>query len=205
MKPILWRVWHVVRWPLAVLVILYVAIVIYSFPHALEKEKTEETIARINAQKLTIENVNGEHLPPPPDPAQVDATIEGVDANANGIRDDVELAIFERYPDSPKIRAAELQYAMALQMELTQVFNSETWKAAVIQGSRGYACISETYPRTNLDEYFRITDARTEEVQQMLLNTSERKDKWNQIDEYATSFGLPNENLCDLDLNGLSN
>ena len=68
MKPILWRVWHVVRWPLAVLVILYVAIVIYSFPHALEKEKTEETIARINAQKLTIENVNGEHLPPLPTP-----------------------------------------------------------------------------------------------------------------------------------------
>ena len=77
--------------------------------------------------------MNGEHLPPPPDPAQVDATIEGVDANGNGIRDDVELAIFKKYPNSARIRAAELQYAMALQMYLSKVFNSETL-VAVIQG-----------------------------------------------------------------------
>ena len=81
--------------------------------------------------------MNGEHLPPPPDPAQVDATIEGVDANANGIRDDVELAIFERYPDSLKIRAAELQYAMALQMYLTEVFNSETLVAVILKDEHG--------------------------------------------------------------------
>ena len=198
MKPVLRRIWHVIRWPLAVLVVLYVAIVIYSFPHALEKEKTEKTIARIQAQKLTIENVNGEHLPPPPDPTQVDATIEGVDANANGIRDDVELAIFEKYPNDTKIRAAELQYAMALQMYLTEVFNSETWVAASDQSSRGYACISETHPRTNLDEYFAIVDGRTEEVEQAQFNTDSRRSARDSADKFTTSGGLDDQNYCDL-------
>lgn len=205
MKPILWRIWCIVRWPLTVLVILYVAIVIYSFPHALEKEKTEEAVARIHAQKLTIEHVNGEHLPPPPDPAQVDATIKGVDANANGIRDDVELAIFERYPNSAKIRAAELQYAMALQMYLTEVFNSETWKAVAFQDSRGYACISHTYPRENLDKYFEVTDGRIKEVEEWQFNTVSRRNAKNHADTHTTTVGQPEKYFCDQSLGILEN
>src|SRR3990167_4323388 len=138
------RAWRIIRWPLGILVVLYIGIVIFSIPHALEKIKTEETVARIHSQKLTIENMNGEHLPPPPDPAQVDATVEGIDANQNGIRDDVELAIFEKYPNDAKIRAAELQYAMALQMYLTEVFNSETLVAAILKDEHGDFCITQT-------------------------------------------------------------
>src|SRR3989338_10716424 len=138
------RAWRIIRWPLGILVVLYIGVAIFSIPHALEKMKTEEVVARIHSQKLTIENVNGEPLPPPPDPVQVDATVEGVDANQNGIRDDVELAIFEKYPNDAKIRAAELQYAMALQMELTQVFNSDTLVVTLQKESRASSCIIET-------------------------------------------------------------
>src|SRR3989338_8436025 len=60
------RIWKVARWVCRVLVVLYVGAVVYSIPHVLEKRKTEEVVARIHAQKLIIENVNGEHLPPPP-------------------------------------------------------------------------------------------------------------------------------------------
>ena len=207
MKPVLWRIWHVIRWPLAVLVVLYVAIVIYSFPHALEKEKTEKTIARIQAQKLTIENVNGEHLPPPPDPAQVDATIEGVDANANGIRDDVELAIFEKYPNDAKIRAAELQYAMALQMYLTEVFNSETWKAVAVRSGKGYGCIYDTGPNVTLSDgderirqAFEIVQKRLDETEDMVFNTPERKSAYDAAEKYTTSFGGSEGEDCDLSL-----
>src|SRR3989344_8234182 len=192
------RAWRIIRWPLGVLVVLYIGVVIFSIPHALEKMKTEEVVARIHSQKLTIENVNGEHLPPPPDPVQVDATVEGVDANQNGIRDDVELAIFEKYPNDAKIRAAELQYAMALQMYLTEVFNSETWVAASDQSSRGYACISKTHPRTNLDEYFAIIDGRTEEGEQAQFNTDSRRSARDSADKFTTSGGLDDQNYCDL-------
>src|SRR3990167_5687995 len=179
------RSWRIIRWPLGILVVLYIGIVIFSIPHALEKIKTEEVVARIHSQKLTIENVNGEHLPPPPDPVQVDATVEGVDANQNGIRDDVELAIFEKYPNDAKIRAAELQYAMALQMEFTQVFNSETLVNAINEEGRGFLCIAN--------------DRRANEVENLVANTSERKAFREQIrKKYMASFCLDTTNECDL-------
>ena len=191
--------WRRVRWPLAIFVAIFVALVIMRIPAVIEQERTAETVDRIYAQRLTPEHVDGKHLPPPPDPAQVGATIEGVDANANGIRDDVELAIFEKYPNSPYTRAAELQYAMALQLYLTEVFNSETWKIAAEQTSRGHGCISLTYPRDDLETHLRVVKSRTTEVENWMFNTVARKEKYDALDEFTTSFGLKNTNVCDLD------
>ena len=175
------KIWRRVRWPLCIIVLLYVALVIYRIPAVLEQRRTAETIDRIQAQRLTPENVDGKHLPPPPDPAQVDATIEGVDANGNGIRDDVELAIFEKYPNSPYTRAAELQYAMALQLYLTEVFNTETWVAVAIRSGKGYGCLYDTVPRVKLSDSdeviqqtFEIVQKRIDETENLVFNTSKR-------------------------------
>ena len=108
----------------AVVVVLFIGLVIYRIPAVQEQQKTQETVEFIRSQKITREDVMGERLPPVPDPMLADATIEGVDANTNGIRDDVELAIFERYPNDVRIRSAMLQYAKALQLYFTMVFNS---------------------------------------------------------------------------------
>lgn len=196
-EPIYRRWWF---WVLTTPVILFIAIVIYRIPAVMEQDRTAEAVAQIHAQKLTIEDVNGEHLPPPPDPALVDATVEGVDANANGIRDDVELAIFKKYPNSQRIRAAELQYAKALQMYLTKVFNSETWLAVQTQDARGYACISEMFPRDTLKYHLQMTDVHTIEVENLVFNTQPRKDAKESAFIFTTSFSLPSENFCDVHL-----
>jgi hypothetical protein len=47
-------------------------------------------------------------LPPDPGP-DGDATLEGVDVNNNGIRDDIERWIYLTYPDSEKLRRALIQ------------------------------------------------------------------------------------------------
>ncbi|MGK2943117.1 MAG: hypothetical protein ACSLFC_00055 [Desulfuromonadales bacterium] len=47
-------------------------------------------------------------LPPDPGP-DGDATLEGVDVNENGIRDDIERWIYLTYPDSEKLRRALIQ------------------------------------------------------------------------------------------------
>src|SRR3989344_6854943 len=86
-RPIYKRWWF---WVIATPIILFIALVIYRIPAVAEKERTQQAVAKIHAQKLTMEDENGEHLPPPPDSGQADATVEGIDANANGIRDDVE-------------------------------------------------------------------------------------------------------------------
>ncbi|MDP2648392.1 MAG: hypothetical protein Q8P19_00655, partial [bacterium] len=123
------RIWHYGRWVLLGIVLFLVALAIVRIPAVTQKEKTADAVAFIKSRHITMADVDGQHLPPPPDPAEVDATVEGIDANQNGIRDDVELAIFKKYPNDARIRAAELQYAMTEQMYLTQVFNTETWKA----------------------------------------------------------------------------
>lgn len=52
----------------------------------------------------------------PPDPgAEGKASLEGVDSDGDGVRDDVQLAIHDRYPDNEAGRNALAQKARALQ------------------------------------------------------------------------------------------
>ena len=201
MKDSLRAVWRWVRWPLYVLVVGYVLLVIYDVQRLFDIDKTNEAVAAIHAQKITLADVQGTNLPPIPDQAENDATIEGIDKNNNGVRDDVELAIFKKYPNSAKIRAAELQYAMATQLMMTKVTNSETWIAAAEETSRGNACIGLTIPDKNLKTYI----ARSEEVEELVRNTSERKIANDKAYDFTTSFGLPNTDICNVKLDTLPN
>ena len=193
---ILRQVWRVVRWPIGILAALYVGLVIYELFHL--PKVTAATIAAIQAQHLTMADVDGKHVPPQPDPKLVDATVEGVDANKNGIRDDVELAIFKKYPNDIKIRSAELQYAMDQQMYLTLVINTETWKAAAVQLDRGYQCIAGTYPRDDLNKLNIVTNMRTSEVETLQYNTAARKLKREDVSKNITSYGLSDGDYCDV-------
>src|SRR3989344_8605528 len=106
------------KWTGLVILAVYVALVIYRGFVLWAEEKTNEQVAKIHATKLMLADVLGDNLPPAPE--NPDATVEGVDQNKNGIRDDVELAIFAEYPNSARTRTVLLQYALALQMEVTQ-------------------------------------------------------------------------------------
>jgi len=192
-------------WAGIIILVLYLGLVIYRIPAVLEKQKTEETVTRIHAARLTLADVMGENLPPPPDPVLKDATIQGIDANGNGIRDDVELAIFEKYPDSARVRAALLQYAKALQMELVEVFNSETLVAAIQEEERADFCIAETAPQLSssssaedMRKVFALTDQRSREVGDLVLNTAERKQRYEEIFQHMTSYGSLEEKSCDI-------
>jgi hypothetical protein len=188
--------WRFIRIPVYVIGALFAALVIlgiFSIPHYLEKTKTQETIDKIHAQKLTLKDVMGENLPPEPAPSLKDATVAGVDANFNGIRDDVELAIFKLHPESAKIRAAELQYAMALQNELNNVFNSETLVAVLWEESRGYFCLNSTIP----DATDAVFNSTIKETKDLVFNSELRKNKSEEIfTKYMTSHANPSDQFC---------
>ncbi|MDO8548495.1 MAG: hypothetical protein Q7R71_02380 [bacterium] len=179
--------------------------VLYRIPAVGEQQRTQEVVAKIHAQKITLADVIGNVLPPTPNKEENDATVEGIDKNNNGIRDDVELAIFAKYPNSAKIRAAELQYAMTEQMFLTEVFNAETWKAVAQQDSRGYACIGETIPRTNITENLKTLDLLIKEVQDLVFNIQMRKNAKERAYSFTTSYADLRISACDIDLNTFSN
>lgn len=199
------RAWRIVRIPLAVIAVLYIGLVIYRIPAVLEKAKTKEVVDKIHAQKLTLKDVTGDNLPPTPDPALVDATVAGVDANANGIRDDVELAIFKLHPDSARIRAAELQYAMDLQSESILVFNSDTWSAAV-KYEGGIGCLVEVAfdKYTNTRDQIGKSDEWRKEVDGLSFNTSARILRKAEIKKYETTVVTGTKD-CDVSIKDLPN
>ncbi|MDE2071474.1 MAG: hypothetical protein KGI70_01945 [Patescibacteria group bacterium] len=179
------KIWHWVRWALLVLVLAYIGLVLYRIPAVAEQQKTDAAVQKIHSQKITLADVTGTNLPPPPDKAHNDATVAGIDKNNNGIRDDVELWIFSKYPNSAKIRAAELQYAMTEQMYFTQVFNTETWKAVAEENSRANICLT-------------IVGKNFIEVRSLVLNTQLRKDEEEKIFDFITSHGPAKGEPCDV-------
>jgi len=200
----------ILKWGGLAILVGYVALVIYRGFVLNGQDKTNAQVAKIHNTKLTLNDVFGKNLPPPP--ANPDATIAGVDANRNGVRDDVELAIFKEYPNSARTRAVLLQYALALQMEMIQtVVNTGTVNAVIGEDSRAGTCIADTLVPRKSPESSRAysdiekIDAYTRFVDGKQFNTVERKaakdEFYNHLGSYSNSSNL----LCDIDASLLLN
>lgn len=195
------------------LIIWLIAFAVLFFGRWSYLNKTQSALDRINNAKITMDDVMGTNLPPAPNKTLNDSTIAGFDVNNNGIRDDVELAIFEKYPDSAKIRAGMLQYAQALQLELTQIISQETLKVVMQKESNGRFCIDNAGPEINLKtdpevikEAMALTDNRKKEVDEFVFNTDLRLSKQSDVySKYMTTYPISFEKDCDINLSTLSN
>ncbi len=172
-----------------VLVLAFVIFIIWDAFRLTEVDKTNAAVEAIHAQKLTLAVVNGDtQIKLGVDQATYDATVEGVDSNNDGIRDDVELAIFKKYINDKKARAAALQYAMTEQMFLTRVYNTETWKAVAEESSRANHCTIQT----NLSS----KDVKTIVLE--TFNTNLRKEAQDKAFEFTTGVGTAPGEPCDV-------
>lgn len=195
---------NVLKWTAVILVGLFGLGVLFRIPFFIEDKKTEEQVAKIHATKLTMDDVMGVNLPPDPG-AEAGKTVAGIDVNNNGIRDDVELAIFKEYPDSAKTRAVLLQYALALQMEVVQpMVNKGTVTAVAEKTSGGYYCIGEITSREDLKKFIEVGDRLHGFIESRQLNTEAReKAKKDFYEGNLGSYELPSD--CDIDLMSLPN
>ena len=194
----------ILKWTVIVLVGLFILAEIIRLPFRLREEKTVEQVAKIHNTKLQLSDVMGENLPPDPG-AEADKTVQGIDANTNGIRDDVELAIFKEYPNSAKTRAVLLQYALALQMQVIQpIINKDTVTEVVREQSRAFVCIGDIVSRENSRKFDEETNFLTDFIKQRQLNTEERKNSRNSFLEYISSYNSL-ERTCDIDYSTLPN
>ena len=194
---------NILKWVGVVILGAYILLVIYRAFVLQGEENTNKQVEKIHATKLTLPDVLGTNLPPAPnDP---DSSIPGFDVNRNGIRDDVELAIFKEYPNSAKTRAVLLQYALALQMEVTQkVVNAEIVGAVAEQKSRGYLCIGEITPRSDMKQFIEIGDKLHSFVEVKQLNTDFRRKAREEFYKSLKSGEVPND-YCDFNLSTLPN
>lgn len=193
------------KWFLIVVVGAYVLLVLYRAVVLFQEDKTKAAVEKIHNTKLTMSDVLGTKLPPEPTAEAARATVQGIDANGNGIRDDVELAIFKEYPNSAKTRAVLLQYALALQLEMVQeIVNTETVIAVAQEKSRAAVCISDVVSKSDIQKFIDTTREYTDFVKEKQINTEVRdiaqKDFYKKIGSYSDI-----ETTCDIDLSLLSN
>ncbi|TSC75444.1 MAG: hypothetical protein G01um101430_286 [Parcubacteria group bacterium Gr01-1014_30] len=202
--------WRGTKIWLLVAALSFVLMIFLRIPVVLETDRTKEQIEKIRATKLTVDDVMGVNLPIPPDPELKDATIAGFDSNRNGIRDDVELAIFEAYPDSARTRAALLQYALALQTQMTlEVVNEETFVATIEElEEKAHNCILDLFPRgdlDNLEEYLAKINNLTDLVENLQYNTEQRKQKIHDLYEQNLDSFSGSIESCAIDPSSLPN
>ncbi len=192
-----------------ILVAIYLVLAFVRAFDMIREDKTKAIVEKIHNTKLTMADVTGDNLPPDPGD-EADKTVEGIDANENGIRDDVELAIFREYPDSAKTRAVLLQYALALQMQFNQeIVNQETVIAVTQEGDRAYLCIGEIFERNDeneeiMEKYFIDSDLLRSFVEEAQVNTLERENKEKDFFKKIGSYNSL-EHYCDIDYSKLSN
>ena len=195
------KVFKILKWIFLVLLALYLIVVVVRVFQMFGDDRTEVQVEKIHATKLQLSDVMGDNLPPDPGP-EADKTVEGIDANENGIRDDVELAVFKEYPNSAKTRAVLLQYALVLQLEAKQPnLNKKIATAIAEKESQSYDCIGKIVPVSSNDlekiEVFRNF------IEDRQINTTERKNFKTDFDNSAGSFEL--QSGCDVDLGLLLN
>jgi hypothetical protein len=123
----------------------------------------------------------------PPDPGEAGkATLEGIDSDGDGIRDDIQRYIALTYPDSRKTRAALRQAAIALQKIIIESSDVESALNNTEHETRASECI----------RYLRPEDGR--EIDNMLLaeflNTLDRSKAYLEYDSKLSGhvFGVKN-------------
>ena len=199
------RIFKVFMWAFLVLLGLYIILVVVRVVHFFNLDKTNAQVEKIHNTKLTLDDVMGKNLPPDPG-ALANQTVAGIDANNNGIRDDVELAVFKEYPNSAKTRAVLLQYALALQMEFTlPILNTETATAIIEDNNnRAHICIWSISSRSDMKKFTTETDKNEKFIEQLQFNTEQRKKAQDNFYTYVRSYSASNDG-CDLDLTTLPN
>ena len=116
----------------------------------------------------------------PPDPgAAGETTLEGIDSDGDGVRDDVQRYIALQYPDSAKRRAALTQLAISLQEQLTSTQTREQAFIAALRSTRAIECLA--YVDGNRDMQAINNDAIS--LQAEVLDTEMRWEAYRLFDE----------------------
>jgi len=123
--------------------------------------------------------------------------LRGVDANQNGIRDDIDRLIAQKYARTPEIQRAAEQKARALQRNLEATTREEALRAGdAIR--RAAWCAAEVLPMET-QEQLRYWEDMSKDIEALTANTEERfRAYWtaNRLMSGAV-FRQPDGRVCD--------
>jgi len=109
-------------------------------------------------------------IPLPPDWGALGMqTVEGIDSDSDGVRDDVQRWIVKTYPNSGKTRAAYFQRTKTMQRYILEADTPENAHALAVQMGRDSLCLSYVQPKYGYIE---------QEYRGVVLNSTMRSDAW---------------------------
>lgn len=104
---------------------------------------------------------------PAPDPKLNDKTIGGIDSDGDGIRDDIQRWINEKFSTQPKVKMAMREVAMGRQLDLLSVGNKEQSILASSKVLNDVTCLDAI---VGIEEGAKLE----RELESKLLNTKDR-------------------------------
>ena len=169
-----------------------------------KKAPTTDTNATVDTNATIQEPViiNGHTLPPMPDKTLNDSTLLGIDSNNNGVRDDVEIWIYETYKDKHPIHIdIAMQAGRAYKQVLETPEKAREIREVIIAPSH---C---AWYYQNDAKYFNepllVDEKIASPVQGKYFNTKERNDVYWEYDTLLSGgiYSLPKikdeKSFCD--------
>jgi hypothetical protein len=131
------------------------------------------------------------------DNEDLSAGLKGIDANNNGIRDDIDRLIALRYAQTPAMKKAAEQEARALQKNIEATTKVQA-RIAGNEVSRAARCSSKVFPR-GTDKDFNFLEKMSKEIEALTSNTKERYIAYWNANKLMGGmvFRQPEEPVCD--------
>lgn len=131
--------------------------------------------------------INGISVPPEPDPTANNATLAGIDSNSNGVRDDVERKIAEK--SDTNTFSGNLALAKAISdFGSTDVSD----RYSLMSYFSRINCVIETSLDENADSFL----IGSNEIEDYITNTQERKDALRRINVSVGGYGSDEIQPC---------
>ncbi len=160
--------------------------------------------------------IDGYTLPPDPGEAGKE-TLLGIDSNANGVRDDVEIYIYKRFrgfENSRKDRAIAMQYAKATQIIIQEPEMAYTKKTYILM-ENAHDCqvyVSDVVAKGAWNTWLKYStehEVFNEEMKDTIFNTKERLEayiKYNDaLSGHVFESTKPIKEKCEVDIEALGN
>jgi len=103
--------------------------------------------------------------------------LKGIDSDANGIRDDIDALILQKYADTPTIKNAAEKYARTVQVFMEANTKQEAYQAAKESGNMVDCIIDVILPGNNIENY-KKRGQLIDEIVAYTANTRERFEKY---------------------------
>ena len=167
-------------------------------------DDSKDTPTPTTTQKTVV--INGHTLPPMPDKTLNDSTLLGIDSNNNGVRDDVEIWIYETYTEPVEI-GLFMQSARAYQKVIqdpSKAHETVKYSDAVLSCKFYWE-----YEAKNNNEIYHLDEYRemSKEIKPMQFNSIQRHiayKKYNaEFNGEVLSAPESSKEKCEFDENGI--